>query len=1271
MTQAFNISILLRADSASAKAGLAEVTTALKHLSTESEKASGKSRMQAAEMERLAKATAIAATSQNELANAEHRAAEARQRIAATPLNVLSNPAGNQVSLMDSVVANMTTGAARASVAWRGAETSIVSVQQATMGLNASIGTQAHEMVEAAQASALYQRQLDEIRASYNPLYAASRQYEQQLEKIAAAERLGAISAREAAAARAAAAQIIAPAGAGPAAGSNISSAYTANVAAQGFDIGVTAAMGMNPMMIGLQQGTQLVQVMQQMGGGTTALKGLATGFLSILNPMSLATIGFVAFGAAAMQGIAGLMPKTKSLQETLETLADGVTRVRDANNAARRSILDLGKDFGSTSEEAKKLLELMAELERRTQTRNVSDTLTGIYSELDGGGLMGMRSRSDRFGSLQRMFGEANWLTSGRVNQEASPLSYSVMTAMNGLETARQTNDLDQQIEAIGRLKDSVRVASEAFGGLTKEEEKWLQQLTEAQLELQKLKATDENAAGKAAAEAMARSYREQLDIERASLVFGQDSAEVAAVRNSQEAEALRQKLESLGLSQDQKEYQHAMNGLLNLQLQAERAIQAEKMEQARARQDAIEALRREQRLLEATTAEQIRAKAIAEADITIRKEKLDFLDAILLKTDAIAKAEAEIALNSARATRELQTTAMMDQYDLRAGLARDPRVRADIEAEREMTRQLRDGADPAHARASADRVRAAALNDLTLAQDRYLQDQQHSMQQMQLELALLGQSEEVRRRVLALAEAERQISETGASGEVAERIREGARAQADTALALEAQASAWQRVQAAGEGAIDSVLDKLKEGDVKGALADFIGEIEKGFFDLAIRNPLKNAIFGSNLGTWDDVGGWSGVWGRLTGKNKVDEAGLARTAAMTTPSMMVTAANVTLSGNIAGLGNLTGASNLNAAPMPGFSAGNLTGSKDVQSQVWAFFAQKGLKPHQIAGIMGNISQESGFDPLAKGDAGQAFGLFQHNDRKGNLFDFIGGKQNLGSVQKQLEFAWQEMMTTEFASYSRLMASTDVKGATDAFLGFERPSGFSVANPAGAHGYGNRQGAAQAAYEQFGAATQQAAVQIGQLGADASQAGNGMTNLGQGMGKLGGGIGQMLSGIAGSIGGEKGGLLQTLLGIGGQIADGVPLFNTGGFTGGSDPARAAGIVHEGEYVFDAAATRRIGVANLEGIRKGGMRGFRDGGFVGVSPSTAQNTNAPVSLGAREPDQLNFNIDLTGARGDKEIMEGVRSTVRAAFEEYRGRGMAADVKAVMRDMRAS
>lgn len=83
--------------------------------------------------------------------------------------------------------------------------------------------------------------------------------------------------------------------------GSGAAAANVGNLAAQFQDIGVSAAMSMNPLQIALQQGTQISAVLGPMGAAG-ALKSLGNAFLSIISPVSLVTIGLVAAVAAGLQ---------------------------------------------------------------------------------------------------------------------------------------------------------------------------------------------------------------------------------------------------------------------------------------------------------------------------------------------------------------------------------------------------------------------------------------------------------------------------------------------------------------------------------------------------------------------------------------------------------------------------------------------------------------------------------------------------------------------------------------------------------------------------------------------------------------------------------------------------------------------------------------------------------------------------------------------------------------------------------------------------------
>lgn len=95
--------------------------------------------------------------------------------------------------------------------------------------------------------------------------------------------------------------------------------ANVGNLAAQFQDVAVTAAAGMSPMMIALQQGTQLAGVFAQTGG--SALKSLGAAFLSVVSPVSLLTIGIVALAAAGLQ----MVNWSKLAQSSLNALADAM----------------------------------------------------------------------------------------------------------------------------------------------------------------------------------------------------------------------------------------------------------------------------------------------------------------------------------------------------------------------------------------------------------------------------------------------------------------------------------------------------------------------------------------------------------------------------------------------------------------------------------------------------------------------------------------------------------------------------------------------------------------------------------------------------------------------------------------------------------------------------------------------------------------------------------------------------------------------------------
>lgn len=74
-------------------------------------------------------------------------------------------------------------------------------------------------------------------------------------------------------------------------------------LAAQFQDIGVTASMGMNPLIVGLQQGTQIAGQMEAaIQGGSSAVSVLGNAFKSLFQPLTFISIGLTVLAAAGLQ---------------------------------------------------------------------------------------------------------------------------------------------------------------------------------------------------------------------------------------------------------------------------------------------------------------------------------------------------------------------------------------------------------------------------------------------------------------------------------------------------------------------------------------------------------------------------------------------------------------------------------------------------------------------------------------------------------------------------------------------------------------------------------------------------------------------------------------------------------------------------------------------------------------------------------------------------------------------------------------------------------
>ncbi|RDL51798.1 hypothetical protein BLJAPNOD_02939 [Ensifer sp. M14] len=104
----------------------------------------------------------------------------------------------------------------------------------------------------------------------------------------------------------------------------------------------------------------------------------------------------------------------------------------------------------------------------------------------------------------------------------------------------------------------------------------------------------------------------------------------------------------------------------------------------------------------------------------------------------------------------------------------------------------------------------------------------------------------------------------------------------------------------------------------------------------------------------------------------------------------------------------------------------------------------------------------------------------------------------------------------------------------------------------------------------------------------------------------------------------------------------GIGLFDKGGYTGAGGKYTPAGIVHKGEYVFDAAATSRIGVPTLERLR-----GYANGGLVGAPRAPRLNGRSSPANSNAQPGIL--QVHVSGANGDDHVRTLVKQGVGEAL----------------------
>lgn len=111
---------------------------------------------------------------------------------------------------------------------------------------------------------------------------------------------------------------------------------------------------------------------------------------------------------------------------------------------------------------------------------------------------------------------------------------------------------------------------------------------------------------------------------------------------------------------------------------------------------------------------------------------------------------------------------------------------------------------------------------------------------------------------------------------------------------------------------------------------------------------------------------------------------------------------------------------------------------------QIIAGLVARGMPEHIARGFAMNFADESGFNPTAVGDNGNAYGLAQWNGpRMASLNSFASQSGRAASdLNVQLDFLMHELQGPEAGAWSKIASAPDANSAAAAVLNyFERPA--------------------------------------------------------------------------------------------------------------------------------------------------------------------------------------------------------------------------------------
>lgn len=353
-------------------------------------------------------------------------------------------------------------------------------------------------------------------------------------------------------------------------AATNSAAGANANLVSQFNDIAVMMAAGQSPLQLAMQQGTQISQVLTGMGGGVGALKALAGAFIGMLNPISLATIGVIGFGAAAFQWLMPAEEEAKKVKDAFEALKDSANSYKEAMGVNLLYTGEAEKQYGEQAQRGSEIARRIMEMEAKKTRDSVSRILAEAYSAADMENLKD-GNQSAPYANIGGAMGfdTGSYFTAGGIKPEDAAVAKQyadqilriqqlvTTTDMTKFDMEAFAADLDQELATAQAILDKAIEQGAAEATIAQHR----QRLTELQnvLLVQAQEIAVVKAAEEAKAEEMLSTIEQEISMRGLILQYGEDSIQVRYAELEAEHAKTLAAIETLNVTAEIKEELYA----------------------------------------------------------------------------------------------------------------------------------------------------------------------------------------------------------------------------------------------------------------------------------------------------------------------------------------------------------------------------------------------------------------------------------------------------------------------------------------------------------------------------------------------------------------------------------------------------------------------------------------------------------------------------------------------------------------------------------------